>query len=307
MSFELFTIYAVDIDDVTIAQIISQGISTEAEEMLAAGDGQIHPSFVTADTIAPVIAFSTSGLTAPLTKYAPLGFPLASGAIGTFFFRQREEGAGLASGSVNIKAVVNEGIIVPQTLSADQTTAVLTSLVAATFDGTNLPIVVTTNAALIGTPAITELHVAGPIMINGVQLEGIVSVEIDFGMGLNLPPHDGTVYPKKVTVNSIRPTITIRTLDAVALSTFGIEGTALGATPSVVYLRGKEEGEAVYANTAEKHISITTTASKGRITVRGLSSEQGDDATCEIVITPTSAGVLHPLTIATNVVIPGAI
>ena len=110
-----------------------------------------------------------------------------------------------------------------------------------------------------------------------------------------------------VAIASFRPTLTIRTLDAVALSTFGVAGTAQGATPSVAYLRAKVDGGGTIANDVASHINIATTASKGMITVKELSAEQEGDATCEITITPTSAGVLHPLTITTGAVIPGAI
>jgi len=307
MALSLHTLYAVDIDSVTIDQIVSQAVAPNVAQAVSAGDGQVFGSFVHAGRISPSISFSTTGLTAALTKLAPSGFALAAAALGTFFFRKRVKGGALEVGSNHIKALITEGIVVPRSLSADQDSSSLACDAIATYDGTNLPILVTGSQALTGTPTIAEQFVAGPVTINGVQLEGIVSIELDFGISLTIPAHDGQIYPMYAAIASFRPTLTIRTLDAVALSTFGVAGTAQGATPSVAYLRAKVDGGGTIANDVASHINIATTASKGMITVNELSAEQEGDATCEITITPTSAGVLHPLTITTGAVIPGAI
>ena len=307
MPITLHTLYMIDLDSIVIDQIGSQGISPEVSEIIAAGDGQVFPSHVSAGRIAPVIAFSTSGLAAALGKFAPDGFFITTGNVAVLYFRKRIEGGLLAVGSNHIKATVNEGICVPRILSADQESAILTGEIVATWDGTNAPVVVAGSQALAGTPAINEQYVAGPVVVNNVQLEGITSIEIDFGIRLTVPAHDGHVYPMYVAIAECVPVITVRTIDAVALSTFGIAGTAQGATATAVYLRGKEQGGSNYANNTSNHIKIVNTVSKGMITVRQLAAEQGGDAEAEIKITGASAGTANPLTITTGTTIPGAI
>jgi len=307
MAITLHTIYAVDIDSVLIDQVGSQSIAPEVAESLGIGDGQLYPSFVTAGRIAPSVGFATTGLTAALGKFAPEGFPLVAANPATLFFRKRVKGGRLETGSNHIKAVVTEGIVVPRTLSADQEAAVLTSEIVPTWDGTNNPVLVTTSQALAGSPATAEKFVAGPVKINNVQLEGVTAIEVDFGIALIVPAHDGQVYPLYVAIGAIAPTITVRTVDALALSTFGIDGTAQGGTASEFYFRACQQGAKRYANDASSHIKIVNTASKGTISVREISGEQGGDAEVEIQITPASDGTTNPLSITTGTTIPGSI
>jgi len=302
----LYTLYMIDLDSVTIDQIVAQAVAPEVSEVMASGDGQVFPSFVTAGRIAPSVSFSTTGLTAALTKLTTDGFAIAAGSIANLFWRKRTEGGKLSAGADNIKMVVNKGICVPRNLSADQNIATLSADIIATWDGTNNPIVVTV-ASLAGTPVTDEQFVAGPAVINNVQLEGITSIEVDFGLSLTIPAHDGRVYPTYVAVAAGGPIITVRTLDALALSTFGIDGTAQGATVSEVYFRGKIQGGAVYANNVSEHIKITNTLSLGMITVKDVSADQSDDAQTEVKITPASAGILNPLSITLPTVIPGTL
>ena len=307
MAIALHTLYAVEIDSVTIDQIIAQSISPQLAAVVSAGDGQIFGSHVTAGRIEPSISFATTGLTAALGKITTSGFPLVAADAATFFFQKRVKGGALAVGATHIEAIVTEGIVVPRTLSADQESAALSCDCIATYDGTNLPILVDAAHAVALVPTIAEKFVAGPCNINNVQLEGIVSIEVDFGISLTIPAHDGHVYPRYAAIASIRPLIKIRTIDAVSLSTFGVAGTAQGATASVVYFRACAQGGGRVANATAEHIKIANTASKGIISVESLSAEQDGDAVAEITITPASAGVLHPLTVTCSTAIPGTL
>lgn len=307
MALTPHTIYAVDIDDVLLDQVQDASYSPNLENMIRSADGQAYDSFSAGLSCSPTVDFTTSAVATALGKVGTTGFQITTGAVATMYLQAKAAGGVRAGASSHLKIVANEGIIVPRQLTADENGARISYSLICIYNGTNAPLVLTASQSLTGSPAVGEAFVVGPVKINGTQLEGIASWTLDFGIALSIRRPDGLFYPTFVGIDAIRPKITIRTSEALALNTFGIGGTAQGATASEIYLRALEKGGTRYANDASQHIKIYNTASQGRIDVESVAGSSGDDAMADVTIISTSSGTAHPLTVTCATTIPGSI
>jgi len=304
---DLHTIYAVDFDGTLIDQVVSQDITPNIEPILASGDGQVYPSFSAAGSISPRVTFSTTAVLTALTAVGVTGVAVAADALVTMYLQKYAEGGLRAGATSHLKMVASKGLLVPRRLSASMDGVTMEYELITVFDGTNAPIILTADQSLAGSPSTGELFVVGPVKINDVQLEGIQAIELDFGIGEIVRISDGQVYPTYVAIGSIAPTLTIETTEALALNTFGVDGTAQGATASEFYLRAVSPGGTRVINATASHIKIVNTASKGRISAEAVRGVHGDVVGTSIVIALTSSGTAHPLTITKGAAIPAGL
>jgi len=305
------TIYAVKVDtvgaaDVLIDQVSDFAVNPAANRMLVAADGAVDPTFVALAGGEPRLAFSSSAIATVLGTIGIAGLAITADADEAgleAWFQQYDEGATRTAGATHQKLTIKEGLLLPRTITAagglSPPPAVMSLEAIATYDGTNLPIVVAAaDAALLGTPTVDEIFVAGPVMINGVQLEGVQNITINFGIVELVLGADGSVWPTFAAVQGRAPSITIETLDALALRTFGLAGAAQGATDSIVYLRKVTQNVTREADDASNHISFTI--DEGMISVDSSSgSHGGGPVTSSVTITPTSDGTNAILAIST--------
>jgi hypothetical protein len=306
---KLYTLYAVHLDTATLAgsdvlldQVQSFAISTGLQKILQRGDGQVDPTFVAIMSQRPAMRFTSTAIATYLGACGIGGTILDSDV--TYpgleaWFQKMAEGGDRAAGSSHIKMTVNEGILVPRAIQASQDgVATIDFEAVITYDETNEPVVVADSQALSGTPATAELFTVGPVKINGTTLESIQSVSIDFGIQVITQSGDGQVWPTFAGIMSREPSIRIRTTDVLALSTFDLEGTAIGASDVVVFLRKLAEGGTRVADAGSEHISFTL--DEGLITVENQDVSQDGIAMADIVITPTYDGANAIIVIATN-------
>ena len=307
MTTALHTLYAVDVDSTLIDQITNQAVSPNVANLVRRTDGQVYPTYAAAGAISPTISFTTEALATALGKVGTTGFFVDGDGGNTVicFFQKLDNGGTRAGATSHLKIAVNEGIVIPRRLHADASGATLDYDLIATWDGTNDPLVFTASQSLAGSPSGDEGFVLGPVKINGTQLDGVQSMDLDFGIQEIVRGSDGEEYPRYVAIGAIAPMISITCDDAEAINTFGIDGTAQGGTQSEIYIRALAEGGARAANNASSHIKILNTASKGRIHVDSVGGS--DIMAATVTITPTSAGTSHPLTITTGTTIPAGL
>ncbi len=302
------TLYAVDIDPITganavfIDQVSDWNVDTGIGEILQNADGMVDPTFVAVGSQSPRIRFSSTALATILAKCGISGLKIDSDVThdgAEFWFQKVAEGGTRASGSNHIKMTMNEGMLLPRMIRATNgpPPATMDFEAVPTYDGTNDPLVIAASQALVGTPSVGELFTAGPVSINGSALAGIQDITIDFGIREIVQSGDGQVWPTFIGIMERRPVITIRSLEAIALSTFGLEGTAQSASDSVIYLRKIAEGGTRVADGTAEHISFPI--DEGRISVNTVGGTHGTPVIAEVKITPTFDGTNAILVINT--------
>lgn len=296
------TLYAVNIDPITeanavfIDQVQDQNLDPAIQEILSAGSGQVDPTHVAVMSQNPRIAFSTTALATMLAEVTS-GFFINGIKIdsdGThdgaeLWFQKLAKGGTRTAGANHIKMTVNEGLLLPRSISAMQgQVASLAMDLLAGYDGTNDPIVIAAAQALEGTPAVGELFTLGPVSINGVDLDGVQGVRLDTGLQEVALGGSGQVWPTFLGIMSRQPLITITTLDVSVLSTYGLSGTAQSATDSKIYLRKIAEGGARVADATAQHLSFTI--DEGHIRVRSIGGGHGAPQAAQLEIRPTYDG-----------------
>lgn len=290
----------------TIVDGVSEfNLDTDVNELIQAANGQVDPQFVALMGQAPKVSWTTSALARALAKIGIGGYAIADDDEAVFFLQAMAAGGTRAGTLSHLKLTLNEGIQVPRTLQGSQGGIATISYEAfATYDGTNDPVVLATSQTLTGSPTVDELFTVGPVVINGAVLDGIQDITIDFGIGELIQAANGQVWPEFAGIMGRQPVITIRTVDSLAIDTFGLTGTAQGATDSLIHFRKLSEGGTRVADNVAEHIKITL--DEGRITTRTVSGSQGSPIISELVFTPTFDGTAAIIVIATasTIVLP---
>ena len=271
------------------------------ETILHCGDGQVDYQFAAAMFQQPRLTFATTAIARALGLVGISGLAIA--AATDFYFQKIAAGGTRTGGASSIKCTGTKGIIVPQTLEAeDKQPAVLTfALVLVSADGTTAPIAVTTGQTMPAITATDQMFVNGPVSINGATLDGIKSQRVDFGLDLVVEHGSGEAYPTFVGIRKRRPTISFRTTDVSFVGTAGI--TAQGATDSAVYFRKVDNRGTRVANATAEHIKITV--DDGLITNRSIGGGNEEDVQMsEVLIEPTWDGTNDVLAISTASAIP---
>lgn len=305
----LHTLYAVNLDrgdtanDILIDQISEFSIDPAIDEIVQGADGSVFNNFAAIGQQSPKMTFTTTKLATVLAKIGLNGSVIdvagtAQGVGLVAWFQKIAQGGTRVTGSNHVKMTIAEGLLLPRQISASLNSPATLSLEAiATYDGTNDPVVVATAQALTGSPSVTEMFVAGPVKINGVTLDGIQEITVTTGIKEILQFGDGEVWPSFAAIMTVQPEITVKTLDAVSISTFGLVGAKQGATASKVYLKKIDEGGTRVADATAQHISFTV--EQGRISVAEVGGSHDDVSVSEIKITPTYDGTNDPIVLST--------
>ncbi|HUV11130.1 MAG TPA: hypothetical protein VMX12_09135 [Acidimicrobiia bacterium] len=294
----LHTLYAVLLNTETLGgssvlfdQIQSFSISTGLSRIMQRGDGDVDPTYVSIMSQRPMFGFTTTALATALGSCGIGGAEIDNGTYPGIecWFQAMSEGGVRATGSSHFKMTGAQGILVPRSIQAAQDGVATVAFEAIlTYDGSHEPIVFATSQALSGSPSVGELFTVGPVSINGAALTAIQGITVDPGISLITAAGDGDVWPTYVAIQSRDPSIRVSTTDVTALSTYGLDGTAQGATDSVVFFRKLAEGGTRTAEATAEHISITV--DDGMITVENASVSQDGVASGDLVITPSYDG-----------------
>ena len=292
-----YTLHGVNIQttggtDLYLDGIQDWSLSSGLSEMLMTGDGNVNPTFAAIASQSPGMSFSTIKVANALATVGMNGLKIDSDVdddgLEAWFSATAEGGTRTAASST--KLTVNEGLLVPTTLTADgDGPAVLNYALSITYDGTNDPIVFAATTTTEGTATAETYHVLGPIKINGTTLTGIQSCSVNFGHSVRVLRGEGELWPTFAYVQAAAPSITFRTLDVdVVRSLITIDGVAQSTTDSVVYFRKTDVSGRVADGTGE-HISLTV--DDGLISWEGVGGnpELGLDVTIRPVYDGTAA------------------
>jgi hypothetical protein len=199
--------------DVLLDQVQNFAVNTAVNHALMASDGQVDPTFVAVLNQTPGISFGSTAIATILAACGISGTIIDSDV--TYpgmecWFQAMDEGGTRKGASSHLMMTVNEGILVPRTIQANQDGVATIELEAViTHDGTNDPIVIADSQSLSGSPAVSEAFTCGPVKINGTTLEGIQSITFDPGIQVHPQGGDGQVWPTFCGIMSRRPSIRI--------------------------------------------------------------------------------------------------
>lgn len=278
--------------DVDLYGLTDVSISEGLQEVLAHGAGAVDPSFMSLLSIEPVISVTATELTKILAVFGNDGLCIGSAQTYTdvqFYFVQLGKCAPRLGSTNHIKVTMNEGLIIPTTLTASQgQTATLGLEFHASYDGTNAPLSFATSQALPATAAISQQFTLGPVKINGTELLGVQQTTVNWGINLAKEKGAGQVYPTFIGITQRQPSIEVRTKKLTSISTFGLTGTAQGATDSVIYFRKQSANGTLVADATSEHISVTI--DDGIITVPTTGSQNNQTGDSTVKITPVYDG-----------------
>jgi len=303
-----FTLYAANLDksgtgnDTFFDQVQDKGFSPGITEILAGGDGGIYNLFAGVGQQDPRGTFATQAVAKALSAVGINGvdFAKATGVTALdLYFQAYAQGGTRGGDGTNTKLTFNKGILLPRTLTADQTTPAQIALeAAAIWDGDNDPVSIAVDQNLPGTPAVDEIFYAGPASLGGVQLDSVSSLNWDFGRTLLGPLFsDGDVWGKYTGIQSGQSRITLTGLDLELINILGLTGQKQEVGECIIYLKRAEHGATRYADGASQHIKLEI--DKGLAFVDDESASQGSEGTVSVTILPIPNGADDPVQITT--------
>ncbi len=292
---KVFTLAAVKKVATVISGMESQNTSLNLEQVLASGSGAVENSFVTIAEIRPELTFSSTEVKAALNAFGGIN-GLALAGTEEFYFQKRKSG-GIRDTAGHVKATAAAaGIIIPVSLKVNHKgkATIDYRVVFASVDGAAAPLAIVTSTTLpTGQDVISDLYTLGPVSINGVALNGVQSVNIDFGIDLTIMGGDGNVYPTFVGITKRQPKISISTTEVDQLfdSNLGLTGAVQGITDSTIALTDYVEGGGRGA------APITFAVDEGMIHLDNASANDGSTGEASVIITPTWDGTADVIAI----------
>lgn len=295
-----FTIACVVTSAGQINQIQNSAVDTGLQEMLEYGDGKVDPEFVAVEMQSPRFAFTTTAIKKALDASGWSALALTTAM--DVWFRAIAQGGFRTNTAACTKVTGTHGILVPRSIQADQRNATISyEALLRSNDGTTNPIAVAVSQNLPTLDVASQRYVAGPCKINGVAIDSVQSIGIDFGFAAFTEGSDGTPFPRFAAVQTRTPSIVITCFDVHLLDTYTVAGAAQGATDSVVYLRKVAADATRVAAATEEHISFTIDA--GRISVRSLGGDHLGRTVVQVTITPISDATNDTLALDTTAAI----
>jgi len=259
---EKYSVGAVVLDDtadVVIGGItqssVSQNVTVESE----ATSGEVYARIMTIKAIEPSASFTTRMVSTALTNIGVSGLSIVTLASGVaLFLNQHAIGSTRAAGSTHRKVLGASGLVVPRrlTLGLKGDAELSYDVIYLSADGSAAPVAVTDNNAF---PTVTdaERYALGTAKIGNVALGQLTQLDIDFGINAVVEQAGGEAYPTFVSIESIKPSITIgcnKASDATTALLAGTEGTHAN---SIIFLRKRDDGGTFVADVTAEHIKFT--------------------------------------------------
>lgn len=290
----LWNLYAVATDtgeDQVVLRVTEQSLDDNTEVRREPNSGELYArnAFITAQE--PTLEFSTPAIASALAEIGVTGLALSGTESFTGYLQKKAQGGTHASGANHRTYTVNEGLIIPTTLTcAHRGAAALGYRLAATDDESNDPVVIADSVALPSLPATDDEFTLGAISIGGTSITQKTNVSVDFGLGMRVEQADSDVWPEFAFIESIAPTVTIDVLDATAASIglVGLSGTH--ANTSIVF-RQRESGGTFPDDPSD----VTLTAAGLAVVTNRVRASMGDLASCQIVLHCTYDGTNNPI------------
>ena len=293
----------------TFDQITDFSYNTGIAELIHGFDGEVDNSYIAPGMVAPTISFSTTDIATAMAGSGWDGLKLASGSDVLTCYLQKVTQGGLraAASSNHITMVMNEGILIPQslTVSSDQL-ATISYLAVATKNTSALPVVFTNSQTYTAENASVSGWTLGPIKPSGnsAGYEGNTTMTIDFGIQLETMAGDGEGYPTFTYIARRQPTVTFTSKDATLIDTLSETGKSIASASTKIYLRKvSTTGNTLVrvADVTAEHISFQL--SKMYASPQAVGGSHGGSVDTSVMFTPINDGSNATVIIATGVAI----
>lgn len=269
------------------------------QHSVVGGDGSAYSTFVSLMRQVNALTFDTTMIATALGIAGMSGLKIdaATTPFGfNTYWQAYADGAIRGGNGTNIKNNIKKGLLIPTSISVSHGgNAVLSYALAIIWDGTNNPVITTLSQNLPAVAQVTELFTLGPVNINGTNLEGIQSIQINFGMSPLRVGGDGAIWDSFAAIEAVEPSAIITTTDMNVENTLSLIGTVQGATASQFFLRKKTAGAASVANATEEHIEFTM--EKGTLIVNDESAAHRANGLSTVLFQPTWDGSNDPFAI----------
>ena len=275
-----------------LAQMQGFGVEPGSATKRVFVGGAVDPKANLLASANPRLPFQTRDLTTLIGTVSPLTGLALTGAGATFRIQERDEAeAFFLTGGTHETYTVAKGHLVIDSISAsqdDQDGAVAQCILFALHNGSVLPIVHNTGVDLAGAPApaFTSEFFMGPVYHNGVELTGILSQQVQFGLAFRQFRTSGAVYPSQGYIARREPVIRLTTLKADMNATVSHFLRATSGALACYFWKAADASDRVAVGTTV-HLKIT--AATGAFSDDTFSVTENDDGTLTLNILPTGA------------------
>ena len=256
------TLYGVAAGATLIGGIDQQGVNSGTVSAQEPMSGEIYPRFQSIVSQEPSAHFRTAQIATAMGAVGFLGANIGSLAGKLVLYAQAHAaGSTRASGASHRKYTINAGLLYPQGISITDSAghAALTYIAAATYDGANEPVIPTDSVSLPAGLTDAERFAIGPVTIGGVTISHIRSLEIDFGLTVEVQRADSDIWPTFVSIVRVAPMIRLTGIDVELFKSTNIPLTGKAATHAntAIYLRKRAAGSTYVANGTAQHLKFT--------------------------------------------------
>lgn len=184
------------------------------------------------------------------------GLYVGSGTI-TVPWNRRSAGSTFLGATSHFRLNGTKGLIWPVSFEANQGDPTARGMLECVFlssDGLTTPVTSSTAQSL-ASQAFTSEFRLGPVAISGSAVPGVVGVQVNTGINVELEYLNGGLFPTNAYITQRDPTIDVRFRDETALHSFG--PLIASASSMVAYLRKKTQGGSVVADGTSEHIAFS--------------------------------------------------
>jgi len=207
----------------------------------------------------PRLEFDTPAINRALGVCALAGVDIGQLTNGLIVWMAKMDGNGIAAGAAHRKLTIKSGVLVPRTLTcASNTDASLSYEAVITYDGTNSPIAIQDGQNLPGLQMDNDKYSLGPITLESIAFGDVESLTIDFGIGVETKSPDSYIWPKRATIQTTVPKLSLKGDDPewFKSTAIPIDGKAITHANTKLYLR-KRDGQGFEPNGNSVHTKFT--------------------------------------------------
>lgn len=258
---DIFGNFEVEFDTTMVGGITEYNLGTGTQVANDTMSGAVYPQHLSINAQKPVASFSTVQIARALDNCALTGTSIAGlGAGFKFYLYQHSEGSTRAGASSHRKLTINEGIIVPTSLTCDhQGDATLSYDIVLTYNGTNDIIVLADSQSVPTVQGDTERFSLGKVTLESVLLESIRNLTINFGIDAVSEGADSEIWDRYASIRSIKPSLSLTGIDPewLAAANIPLIGKAATHTNTAIYLRKRAQGSTFETDGTAEHIKFT--------------------------------------------------
>lgn len=288
------------LDDTQIGGIVRQTVNTGTQIIKESSAGSIFPEVSYVNAARPGASFDTVDIEDALVALGLRGLCIATdtGDPGVSLYGRIQlcNGPGAEASTIHQQYLFSKGVLVPQTLTIDhQANAVMSCVIAASYDGTNLPLIVNSGVAVpVFTPD-TARWTMERMTILGVTISQKQNITFDFGNRINVEDADGDLYPTWVSIAETEPRLTIRGTDVKNWFPSLTGSKPVHATSSLYLLkRGVATGSAGHIRIQLSGLAYTETV---------FDAQGNDTGQTDLIIECAQEGANDPVLFTTNTTI----